>query len=143
MKPQPDRDSDLEWLRDFHGRRYWLECGWSIRIRAVSVAVTESRPFGIRYALTLHDEGGGRLLGFDNAHGISRETVFDHQHPYRRTGALKPYGFLSAAELIKDFFEAVEMACKLEGKEFSFNDELFELDLADDEEVPDGTQIIE
>jgi len=46
-------------------------------------------PHGIRYALTLHDRYGTRLLGFDNAHAVmppkrerhaGRRLAYDHRH---------------------------------------------------------------
>lgn len=130
------RDETLDWLLSFDRRRYWLENGWSVRVRAWEVEVDDARPFGIRYALTLHDVDGKRLLGFDNAHGIPEEEAHDHRHSYKRIKDVKPYAFETADKLIVDFFAAVERACEIEGFEFSFDDELLEeFDPADDEEV--------
>lgn len=126
------RDETLDWLLSFDRRRYWLVNGWSIRFRAWTVNVNEARPFGIRYALTLHDVDGERLLGFDNAHSIPKTEVHDHRHPYKRIKDVKPYVFESADKLVVDFFDAVKGACDLEGFEFVFDDELLEeIDPAD------------
>ena len=74
------------------------------------VAPTLERPHGLRYALTLHDPDGKRLLGFDNAHGVPPqggryrrpEAAHDHWH---RTGddEGRPYSFTTADQLLVDF----------------------------------------
>jgi hypothetical protein len=46
------------------GNGYW------IKIEARCIETSEHVPHGIRYALTLHDRYGTRLLGFDDAHAI-------------------------------------------------------------------------
>ena len=46
------------------------------------VVQTVHRPHGIRYSFTLHDTDGTRLLGFDNAHGVSRALPHDHRHRF-------------------------------------------------------------
>jgi len=69
-------------------------------------------PHGIRYSLTLHDRGGNRVLGFDNAHGIRirkprhgiRPVVWDHIHVEKK---LEPYDFESSRQLLVDFWQAV------------------------------------
>ena len=71
-------------LLDYDRRRYWLLNGWSIRFRVSEVATSEGRPHGIKYAFTLHDLDGMRLLGFDNAHGVPNAQGFDHRHGFRR-----------------------------------------------------------
>jgi hypothetical protein len=129
-------------LLDFHRRRYWLVDGWSIRFRVQEVPVTESRPHGLRYAFTLHDVDGSRLLGFDNAHGVPQEQAYDHRHRFRRTVELVPYVFQDADKLLCDFFEAVERACNQEGVLFEFDAEDVELDI-ETEEDDDEAKITE
>jgi Family of unknown function (DUF6516) len=68
----------------------------------------------LRYAFTLHDPNGNRLIGFDNAHGVSPrgsrfrkpETEHDLWH---RTGddEGRPYQFTTISRLIVDFFAEV------------------------------------
>jgi predicted transcriptional regulator len=59
------------------------------------------------YSLTLHDENGDRLVGFDNAHaapsrkGRSRRVAHDHRHRLR---AVRPYEYQDAATLLEDFW---------------------------------------
>lgn len=50
------RDEAMERLLDYDRRRYWLENGWSIRIRVRETQVSEARPHGIRYAFRKTDE---------------------------------------------------------------------------------------
>lgn len=96
------------------------------------------RPRGIRYAFTLHDADGTRLLGFDNAHGVPRAQAYDHRHRFRRTAELVPYDIRGADELICDFFAAVEQACRQEDVPFEFEAEAVELDMedGDDPDIP-------
>ncbi|BBK33672.1 hypothetical protein EDC65_3510 [Stella humosa] len=123
-------------LMGYHRRRYRLANGWSIRFRIISTLASTGRPHGIKYAFTLHDTDGLRLLGFDNAHGIPRAETYDHRHPFRRLTDLKAYEFRSADDLICDFFAAVERACRQEGVPFEVDAEEIELE-AEDESEPE------
>ncbi|MGN6740557.1 hypothetical protein [Dyella sp.] len=73
-------------------------------------------PHGVRYALTLHDRYGTRLLGFDNAHAVKppkrkrfagRRVTYDHRHRHARDKGV-PYEFTSAQQLLEDFFHKVD-----------------------------------
>jgi len=125
-------------LLDFHRRRHWLVNGWSVRFRVTEVEASTVRPHGIKYAFTVHDEDGSRLLGFDNAHGIPRAETYDHRHRFRRSKQLVAYEFRGADELICDFFAAVEQACKQEDVPFEFEADEVELEAEEDD---DGTQV--
>lgn len=130
------RDEAMERILDYDRRRYWLENGWSIRFRVREAEVTENRPHGIKYAFTLHDVDGTRLLGFDNAHG-PRDEPHDHRHRFRNTRETMPYEFVDADRLIGDFFDAVEAACKAEGIAFDTVDEDLELEDGDEAQEPE------
>jgi hypothetical protein len=63
-------------------------------------------PHGIRYALTLHDRYGTRLLGFDNAHAVKppkrrryagRWLAYDHRHRHARDKGV-PYEFTNKGD---------------------------------------------
>jgi len=131
------RDEALERLLDYDRRRYWLDNGWSIRFRVQEAEVSESRPHSIKYAFTLHDVDGTRLLGFDNAHGLPRVEAFDHRHRFRKTDELVPYAFSDTDTLLGDFFDAVESACKSESVGFDVVDEDLELEDGDEAQDPD------
>ncbi|MFV2059612.1 MAG: DUF6516 family protein, partial [Gammaproteobacteria bacterium] len=73
-------------------------------------------PHGIKYCLTLHDQMGKRLLGFDNAHPVKlrsqgrfsgRRIIYDHIHTVSNN-QVEPYIFESAEQLITDFFREVD-----------------------------------
>jgi len=138
-------DEAMRRLLDYDRRRYWLVNGWSIRFRIAEVVTSTVRPHGIKYAFTLHDMDGARLLGFDNAHGGPRAQTYDHRHRFRRPTELVAYEFRSADELLCDFFGAVEQACKQEDVVFEFESEEIEFDIEDNdlEEHDDDTQIVE
>ncbi len=121
-------------LLDYDRRRYWLVNGWSVRFRVAEVEASTERSHGIKYAFTLHDVDGTRLLGFDNAHGVPRAQAYDHRHRFRRPRELVAYDFRGADELICDFFSAVEQACKRESVPFEFDAEEVELEMEDDNE---------
>lgn len=76
------------------------------------------RPHGLSYSLTLHDETGKRLLGFDNAHaapaskGRGRRLILDHRHRLR---TIRPYEYRDAATLLADFWAEVEAVLKERG----------------------------
>lgn len=130
------RGEAMERLLAYDRRRYWLDNGWSIRFRVWEVDVGESRPHGIRYAFTLHDVDGTRLLGFDNAHGPN-DGPHDHRHRFRKTDETVGYEFSDADMLLCDFFDAVEFACNAEGVAFDFVDEDLELEDGDASQEPD------
>lgn len=125
-------DEAMERILDYDRRRYWLENGWSLRFRVREVAATSDRPHRLKYAFTLHDVDGARLLGFDNAHGLRRIEAYDHRHRFRKTEELVPYSFTDTDTLLCDFFAAVEQACRAEGIAFDIVDEDLDLEDGDD-----------
>lgn len=129
----------LSRLFDYDRRRYWLVNGWSIRFRIAEVQASTERPHGVKYALTLHDVDGKHLLGFDNAHGLPSIQAYDHRHRFRKTDELVSYKFSGADELICDFFNAVEQACRQEGVPFEFDSEEIELEM-EDYDGPDSSE---
>ena len=76
-------------------------------------AVSLERPHGLDYSLTLHDEDGTRLLGFDNAHavregagpGARTRIEYDHRHSGQRA---RFYTYADSATLLADFWAEVE-----------------------------------
>jgi len=88
-----------------------MDNGFWTKIEAWQVEPSEQVPHGIRYSLTLHNRQNQRVLGFDNAHGIkvgkrfqARRVAWDHRH---QLDEVTPYDFKSAAQLMDDFWEAV------------------------------------
>ncbi|HHL3494122.1 TPA: DUF6516 family protein [Legionella pneumophila] len=64
------KDVGLETLLALDGTEYREKNGYWYKIEVFLVELTEERPHGIRYNLTLHDSYNQRILRFDNAHGI-------------------------------------------------------------------------
>ncbi|WP_337021822.1 DUF6516 family protein [Pantoea anthophila] len=106
-----EKDDGLDYLLSLHGSTVYRDDGYWWKVEVWEVKPTSFIPHGIRYSLTLHDKYNTRVFGIDNAHGIklpkkgcySGRMVYDHMH---RTPHDKgyPYEFVSAAQLIEDFF---------------------------------------
>jgi hypothetical protein len=105
----------LEFLLAFDGRIHHLEEGYWIKFEIERVKPTKERPHGLSYSFTLHGPDGVRLVGFDNAHGVSarggrfkrKPPASDHWHR-TETDPGRPYEFKDAETLIDDFFDEVE-----------------------------------
>lgn len=78
-----------------------------VKIEAHKVAATKNRPPGIKYSLTLHDPDRERIYGMDNAHGVRRQTEFDHRHVYGRRNIIG-YRYRGPAELLTDLYREVK-----------------------------------
>ncbi len=117
-----ERDPSLDALLELDGQvlvvdpetRHW------VRFVARRVPVSEERPHGIEYSLTLHGPDGERLVGFDNAHAVksqagpggkSRSTL-DHKH---RLKTVRPYAYTDAAALLADFWSTVDRVLRERG----------------------------
>src|SRR5437762_13561642 len=93
-----ERDRSLDLLLELNGQvlvvdaesRHW------VRFVVRQVPVSEAKPHGLDYSLTLHGPDGKRLVGFDNAHSTKSRSgpggragsAFDHRHRLR---AVRPY----------------------------------------------------
>jgi hypothetical protein len=104
----------LEFLLAFDGRTHWLEQGYWLKFEIRRSEATTERPHGLRYSLTLHDPEGQRLVGFDNAHSVApvgsrfneRPVAADHWHRTHIDEG-RPYDFINADTLLRDFFREV------------------------------------
>ena len=102
---------------------YRMENGWQVVIRADWVDQTPQQPHAIDYALILQDERGHRIFGFDNTHefdGASEDDRWDHEHRPGVTGQRFRYSFVSASQLISDFFEQLASCCAMRGVSSEF-----------------------
>jgi hypothetical protein len=109
------RDPILDTLLLLDGESFvadaWGNC-W-VRFVVKRVAASPERPHGLNYSLTLHDEDGERLLGFDNAHpvrenagpGARTRIEYDHRHSGER---VRFYVYTDSATLLADFWTEVE-----------------------------------
>ena len=112
-RQHPDRTLDN--LLDLNGEvpvvdpagKHW------VRFNVNRVPRSPQRPHGIAYSLTLHDEAGERLVGFDNAHAVTptggpsgrSRRRYDHKHRLR---TVRPYDYKDAATLVADFWAEVD-----------------------------------
>jgi hypothetical protein len=94
--------------------RHW------VRFVVRRVTATEAKPHGLDYSLTLHGPDGERLVGFDNAHPVRRQSgpggqkkaAYDHKH---RLKAMRPYEYQDAATLLDDFWKTVDTVLRAKG----------------------------
>jgi hypothetical protein len=120
MEGTSDDDAGLSYLLDMDGWVSEVGGGFLIRARVHRTEASDSAPHGISYSLTLHEPGGQRVIGYDNAHsfvkkrGMKRITGLtrDHRHYRNLTEA---YPFTSAARLLEDFWADVERFLQEEG----------------------------
>lgn len=102
-----ETDHALDFLLSLDGSEFRLLSGHVVKIEAHTVAATRHRPQGIKYSLTLHDLAGQRIYGMDNAHGMRRQTEYDHRHIHGRR-KMVAYRYRGPAELLADFYREVE-----------------------------------
>ncbi len=105
-----------QYLLDYDGEEFTGEDKLTTRFEIKRCPVSPERPLGIKYSLTLHDEYGTRILGFDNAHAVKpskkkpiagKKFAYDHVH---RTVSDKgtPFTVASAEQLLSEFFIAAD-----------------------------------
>jgi hypothetical protein len=113
------RDPGLERLLDLDGFLAEVGGGFWVKIVARRVPVDAERPHGVAYTLTLHEPGGRRVFGIDNAHRV-RSTrgpsgggtgSRDHLH---RGETVRPYPYRDADTLIDDFWREAAAILKRE-----------------------------
>lgn len=116
---------DLQTLLDMNGQCGEVGGGYWFKIEAHAVAPSPAVPHGVKYSLTLHTFDGPRVFGIDNAHapkvtgerkgpGRVRRVEFDHEHEGRRVSF---YEYVSATDLLTDFFAKVDVILKEKGIE--------------------------
>jgi hypothetical protein len=116
------RDPSLDALLDLDGQILVIdpEADYWARFVVNRVEVSEQRPHGLDYSITLHGPGGERLVGFDNAHSVRLRSgpggkspaARDHRH---RGSRVRPYAYRDAASLLVDFWAEVEAVLKERG----------------------------
>src|SRR5712691_3374629 len=97
-------DPGLDRLLDLDGFLAEIGGGYWVKIEARRVPIDATRPRGVAYSLTLHEPGGQRVFGIDNAHIVrltrgpaSRSSASrDHLH---RGETVRPYVYRDADAL--------------------------------------------
>jgi len=115
--PMSPPDRTLDALLDLDGQVLVVdpEGGHWVRFVVTRVRASPAKPHGLDYSLTLHGPDGQRLVGFDNAHPVTkaqRGGAQDHRHRLR---TVKPYEYRDAASLLADFWETVEAVLRERG----------------------------
>lgn len=116
------RDNALLRLLDLDGFLAEVGSGWWVKIVARGVPPDDGRPHGVGYTLTLHEPGGQRVFGIDNAHAVrvgrgpARRSSASHDHVHR-ADAVAPYPYRDAETLMSDFWREVEAILKERGIE--------------------------
>jgi hypothetical protein len=111
------RDPALDALLDLDGVTLVIhpESGLWVRFVVTRIHPSAEKPHGLDYSLTLHDNNGERLIGFDNAHpvkGQRRGEAQDHRHRFQR---VRTYEYADAASLLSDFWREVDLLLKERG----------------------------
>lgn len=112
----------LEWLLAYDGRMHYFASGHFVKFEIRLVKESWIVPHGIAYSFTFHEPDGSRLLRFDNAHPVPHsggryvkpKSEADHWHRTKNDEG-RPYTFVSAAQLLDDFFAEVESICEAQG----------------------------
>jgi hypothetical protein len=122
MRMTRPRDPGLDALLPLDGEVFFIDPDgkYYVKFAIKSVTPTPERPHGLSYSLTLHDQTGVRLVGFDNAHVVAarggpggrRGRSRDHQH---RLETVRPYHYRDAATLLADFWKQVDAVLKAKG----------------------------
>lgn len=107
-------DRALDYLLELNGAVFVERNGYWHKIEARLTDVTEERPHGISYCLTLHNEKNERVFGMDNAHSVKskrkgykgRIVEYDHIHIDKNDKGTV-YVFKNPGQLLEDFYARV------------------------------------
>jgi hypothetical protein len=114
------RNPGLETLLELDGTIVDQGSGYWIKVEAMRVEVSNARPHGIKYSLSLHEPSGARIMGYDNAHALSAKGCrkysvqavgFDHRHRHSADKGVR-YNFATPYKLLEDFFSDVDRILK-------------------------------
>jgi hypothetical protein len=123
MNSQGPQETGLDYLLGLDGNiEVQNDEGYWVKMEISRVAVTNERPHGIKYSLTLHAPDSTRLMGFDNAHGgvkpvgsrflhAGKKYPFDHRHRHADDAGVL-YEFDTAYQLVSDFYAEVDRILK-------------------------------
>jgi hypothetical protein len=111
------RDPTLDVLLDLDGQVLVVDSkgGHWVRFVVTCVAVSQDKPHGIDYSLTLHGPDGKRLVGFDNAHPVLRQKRGKPQDHRHRLRTIRAYQYRDEATLLADFWTMVDAVLRERG----------------------------
>lgn len=110
-------DTSLDTLLFLDGETFFVDTEHWVKFVVKQCPVSQERPHGLDYSLTLHDKNNTRLIGFDNAHPICEGTgpgaktriEYDHRHGWEK---VRFYLYQDAATLLADFWTEVDQILK-------------------------------
>lgn len=110
-------DASLDVLVDLDGQVLVVdpEGGHRVRFVVTRVPVSQEKPHGLDYSLTLHGPDGERLVGFDNAHPLARQEFGEPQDHRHRLRTIMAYEYKEAASLLTDFWNTVDSVLRERG----------------------------
>jgi hypothetical protein len=86
-----------------------------VRFVVTRVAACPGKPHGLDYSLTLHGPDDERLVGFDNAHPVTKQKRGEPQDHRHRLRTIQPYDYRDAAMLLGDFWTTVDAMLRESG----------------------------
>lgn len=86
-----------------------------VRFIVTSVPAFPEKPHGLDYSLTLHGPRNERLVGFDNAHPVQKQSRGGPQDHRHRLRVVRTYEYSDAATLLGDFWEMVDAVLRERG----------------------------
>jgi hypothetical protein len=109
------QDYTLDNLLLLNNEIHELSGGWWVKYEAKKIKGTsKNKPFGIKYSITLHNPQGSRVLGYDNAHAVFRNSNLPHDHKHKGK-RVATYEYRNAKKLLIDFWNDVDKILILEG----------------------------
>ncbi len=115
MRESKNGEADFEAIAGYDGSTFWFEHGYHAMFEIRKTDDPNAHPHAYRYAFTLHAPSGKRIMGFDNAHPVERESgKFKRRSPsadhWHRNSSDKgrPYKFETPSKLLEDFYQEVE-----------------------------------
>jgi len=109
------KDHGTDNLLALDGDRYFVDHkgDFEVVFKISKVDLSPERPHGLKYALSLLDAKGDRVVGFDNAHvidegsgpGKKKSKTCDHKHIGKKVTS---YKFENAMKLLEDFWSEVD-----------------------------------
>jgi hypothetical protein len=110
-------DAALDALLDLDGLTLVVDAdgGHWVKFVVSRVMVSDVKPHGLDYSLTLHARNGERLVGFDNAHPVRKQRRGEPQDHRHRLRTVKAYEYSDAATLLEDFWSEVDAVLKERG----------------------------
>jgi hypothetical protein len=91
------------------------EGGHWVRFVVTRTPVSQEKPHGLDYSLTLHGPDGERLGVVEPAHPVGKQKRGDPRDHRHRLRTIKAYDYRDAATLVGDFWNTVDAVLREKG----------------------------